>query len=282
MSQTPTTVVAMTYNLWGDLHASQREPALREFLRLRQPDLLATQELRPWSRSVIDTELDGCRRIEDDFRGWSHQSNLWWREALFEHVEHGADDVGILEADARLFWVRLRLRTTRASLILATAHLTWPGHAEERADGVGRRAPQAARVVERLGELADVDTACVFTTDINDIGPANWEFGNGGFLDSFTVLGQHSPVTHPVVPLPFSTEVGTRLSPLASPAKAIDWIFLRGPITCRSSEVTDYFFEASAPSDHKAVLATLTFPPAGAQTPTDAERSIRALSGARP
>jgi endonuclease/exonuclease/phosphatase family metal-dependent hydrolase len=266
------TVVAMTYNLWGDTHASQREPALRQFLRTRQPDLLATQELRPWSRAVVDEELNRCSRVHDSFEGWSHQSNLWWRDSLFECLDFGADDVGILDKNARLFWVRLRLLATGATLVFATAHLTYPGHADERSDGISRRTGQAARIVERLRQIASQDSACVFTTDINDIGPANWEFGNGGFLDSFTVLGQHSPVTHPVVPMPFTSQVGTRLSPLASPAKAIDWIFLRGDIACRSSEVADYFFEASAPSDHKAVLATLTFP---SPNPDDEAQSQR-------
>jgi endonuclease/exonuclease/phosphatase family metal-dependent hydrolase len=255
-----TTFICMTYNLWGDAHAAAREPALREFIRLRQPDLLATQELRPWSRQVIDEELDDCERVRDDFPGWARQSNLWWRTSLFEHLKHGADDVGILDDGARFFWVRLRDRRSGTELVFGTAHLTWPGHADEQADGRGRRAPQATRIVERLDDLTDNGAlACIFTSDVNDIGPANWALGNGGLLDSFTSLGQHSPVTHPVVPMPLTTRVGTRLSPLASPAKAIDWIFHRGPLVCRSSEVADFFHHASAPSDHKAVLATLTF-----------------------
>lgn len=256
-----TTFVCMTYNLWGDTHAAEREPALRAFLRLRQPDLLATQELRPWSRHVVDEELADHERVEDPFPGWARQSNLWWRRSVFAHSDHGAGDVGILDDAARLFWVRLRDRRGGGDLVFATAHLTWPGHAEERADGRNRRAPQAERIVAALDVLTAGGIPCIFTADVNDIGPPNWALGNGGFLDSFTSLGQHSPVTHPVVPTPFTCEVGTRLSPLASPAKAIDWLFHRGPLTCRSSEVTDYFHHASAPSDHKAVLGSYTFLP---------------------
>jgi endonuclease/exonuclease/phosphatase (EEP) superfamily protein YafD len=63
-----------------------------------------------------------------------------------------------------------------------------------------------------------------------------------------------------VVPIPHTQEVGTRLSPLASPQKAIDWLFHRGPMVCRSSEVGDYFHHGSAPSDHRPVLATYTLP----------------------
>jgi endonuclease/exonuclease/phosphatase family metal-dependent hydrolase len=268
MSMTPDgpTFIAMTYNLWGDAHADARAPALHAFMKTRQPDLVATQELRPWSREALDDALIGCRRVHDTFEGWSRQSNLWWRESRFAIVEYGADDVGILDTDARLFWVRLRERETGSPLLFATAHLTWPGHRDEQADLRNRRALQAARIVERLGSLSQDDAPCLFTCDINDIGPANWAFGNAGFLDSFSALGQHSPVTHPVVPIPYSEEVGTRLSPLASPQKAIDWLFHRGRLICRSSEVGDYFHHGSAPSDHRPVLATYTIPGSGIRT----------------
>ncbi|GIF45694.1 endonuclease/exonuclease/phosphatase family metal-dependent hydrolase [Asanoa ferruginea] len=253
------TFVAMTYNVWGDAHLEQREPAIRDLLETRPPDLLATQELRPGSRAVIDAALPGHERVHDDFPGWAVQSNLWWRTELFTHVEHGAHDVGILDEHARLFWVRLRAADA-TDLVFATAHLTWPGHRDERADRANRRTGQAEAVVAALDEIAGT-APCLFTVDINDIGEPLWVLGNGGFLDSFTALGRTSPVTHPVAPLPFATGRGTRLSPLGSPAKAIDWIFARGPVTTRASEVVEFFSAGIAPSDHKPVAATYTLPP---------------------
>ncbi|GAB3805157.1 exonuclease/endonuclease/phosphatase family protein [Micromonospora zhanjiangensis] len=254
----------------GDAHLEQREPALRDLFATRAPDLLATQELRPRTREVLDEALPGHARVHDDFPGWGGQSNLWWRTELFELVEYGRRDVGILAADAGLFWVRLRpLAGDAPPIVFSTAHLTWPGHPDERQDGRNRRTGQAQRVVAALDEIAG-DGAALFTVDINDIGPPLWELGNGGFLDSFTALGRTSPVTHPVSPMPFTTGIGTRLSPLGSPAKAIDWIFSRGPITTRASEVVEFFSAGSAPSDHKPVAATFTLPsgaaPAGAGT----------------
>ncbi|WP_345392805.1 hypothetical protein [Nonomuraea salmonea] len=141
------TFVAMTYNLWGDAHLEQREPAIRDLFATRPPDLLATQELRPRSRAVVDEMLPGHARVHDDFPGWGTQSNLWWREELFELVEYGTRDVGILAEHAELFWVRLRPRTAGAEpLVFSTAHLTWPGHPP----GAGRR-PQPARRPGRAG-----------------------------------------------------------------------------------------------------------------------------------
>ncbi|MGW4796425.1 hypothetical protein ACWEPC_28790 [Nonomuraea sp. NPDC004297] len=263
------TFVVMTYNLWGDWHLEQREPAIRDLFSTRPPDLLATQELRPRSRAVVDEALPGHARVHDDFPGWGAQSNLWWRRELFDLVEYGTRDVGILDANARLFWVRLQPRAGDARpLVFSTAHLTWPGHAQERADGRNLRTGQAERVVTALDEIAG-DAACLFTVDINDIGQPLWALGNGGFLDSFTALGRTSPVTHPVEPLPFVAERGTRLSPLGSPSKAIDWIFSRGPIATRASEVVEFFSAGNAPSDHKPVAATFTLPSAAASAKTN-------------
>lgn len=253
------TFVAMTHNLWGDHHAEDRTEALARMYRLRPPDLLATQELRHWSREVLDQVLPHHERVEDDFPGWEGESNLWWNTRAFSAVEHGTQDVGILAEHARLFWVRLTTTTQpERTLVFATAHLTWPGHPDERASGVNQRTPQAAAIVEALDELAGVGP-CLFTLDINDIGGPLWELGNGGFLDTFTALGRHSPVTHPIVPDPFADGLGTRLSPIASPAKAIDWILMRGGVAARASEVVEYFHRGIAPSDHAPVSATLTF-----------------------
>jgi len=259
----PFTFVAMTYNLWGDTYAEQRRPALAELLALRAPDLLAVQELRRWSRDVADEQLAGHDRVSDDFGGWERQSNLWWRRDLFGYVEHGATDVGIVDADARLFWVRLGTVTDpRRELVFSTAHLTWPGHPDERADGVNRRTGQAEAVIAELDRLAG-DGPCLFTVDINDIGPPLWALGNAGFTDSFTALGRQCPPTHPVQPIPHAVERGTRLSPLMSPAKAIDWLFVRGGLAVRSSEVVEFFAAGHAPSDHRPVAGTFTFTEAG-------------------
>ncbi|MGC4943205.1 hypothetical protein [Kribbella sp. DT2] len=256
MSLSTTSFVAMTYNLWADFHLDARRDAITGLFETRPPDLLAVQELRGVTRDLLDKTLTTHDRVDGE-EGWATQSNLWWRRDLFQYVEHGAEDVGILSPDARLFWVRLRPREG-VDLVFSTAHLTWPGHPDERTDHVNRRVTQARKIAEELDRLAG-EGACLFTVDINDIGPPQWELGNAGFLDSFTALGRHSPVTHPVVPTVAPGPIGTKLSPLASPPKAIDWIFSRGPLAVRTSEVVEYFLAGRAPSDHYPVAATYTF-----------------------
>ncbi|ONI77680.1 hypothetical protein BWI15_03330 [Kribbella sp. ALI-6-A] len=265
--------VAMTYNLWADFHLDDRRDALTGLFETRPPDLLAVQELRGVTRDLLDKALPDHDRVDGD-AGWETQSNLWWRRDLFTPLEHGAEDVGILSPGARLFWVRLRPADGSPDLLFSTAHLTWPGHPDERSDLENRRVRQARAIGETLDRLAG-SGACLFTVDINDIGPPQWELGNAGFLDSFTALGRHSPVTHPVVPTVAPGPIGTRLSPLASPPKAIDWIFSRGPLAVRCSEVVEFFQAGRAPSDHYPVAATYTFtrPPSQARGPAPAKEN---------
>lgn len=263
----PNTFVAQTHNLWGDAWATERGPALARLYALRAPDLLATQELRPWSRDVLDDAMPQHERVHDDFRGWGSQSNLWWRRDLFDRLEHGAEDVGIIDADARLFWVRLKFRQAPGTLVFSTAHLSWTGTAVELETGVNQRVPQAQRVVETLDRLAGDGEPVIFTVDINDIGVPVWTFGNGGYLDAFSALQRHSPPTHPVVPSGFADTVATGKSPIASPPKAIDWIFFRGPISPRLAEVVEFFDRGVAPSDHHPVAAAFSRAPTGEVVP---------------
>jgi endonuclease/exonuclease/phosphatase family metal-dependent hydrolase len=254
----PTTFVVQTHNLWGDAWAEERADALRRLYAARPPDLLATQELRPWSRDALDAAMPDHDRVHDDLPGWQRQSNLWWRRDLFTEIAHGAEDVGILDEAARLFWVRLDCADGGGTVLLSTAHLSYAGTAIEMETGVNQRVPQAQRIIRELARIAGEGEPVLFTVDINDIGVPLWTFGNGGYLDAFSALGRHCPPTHPVIPSGFADTVGTSKSPVASPPKAIDWIYFRGPVRPRLAEVVEFFHRGVAPSDHAPVAAAFS------------------------
>ncbi|GGD69257.1 endonuclease/exonuclease/phosphatase family protein [Microbacterium murale] len=256
----PLTFIAQTHNLWGDHHAAERETAMRALYELRAPDLLATQETRAWSRDLLDAAMPGHDRVNDDFPGWEKQSNLWWNRELFSEIEHGAEDVGIHDANARLFWVRLRVAGGDRTILWTTAHLSYSGNAVEVETGINQRTPQAHRVVEELGRLGEDDEPVFFASDTNAIATAIWVIGNAGYLDSFSALNRQAPPTHPVVPNPFRETVGTPKSPVASPHKTIDYIFFRGPVRPRSAEVVEFFDRGISPSDHHPVASAFTLP----------------------
>lgn len=255
-------VIAQTHNLWGDHHAAERVDAMRALYTRRAPDLLATQETRAWSRDLLDEVMPGHDRVRDDFPGWEVQGNLWWDRELFGEVAHGAEDVGIHDAHARLFWVRLRVAGGEGTILWTTAHLSYSGNAVEVETGVNQRTLQARRVVEQLDALALPDEPVFFASDTNAIATAIWEIGNAGYLDSFSALNRQAPPTHPVVPNPFRETVGTPKSPIASPHKTIDYIFFRGPVRARSAEVVEFFDRGIAPSDHYPVASTFALPTA--------------------
>lgn len=252
------TFVAQTHNLWGDHHATEREDAMRALYERRAPDLLATQETRGWSRDLLDAAMPGHRRVQDDFLGWERQSNLWWNSELFEEVEHGAEDVGIHDEHARLFWVRLRVQGADRTILWTTAHLSYSGNAVEVETGVNQRTPQARRVVEELARLGQPDEPVFFASDTNAIATAIWVIGNAGYIDSFSALNRQAPPTHPVVPNPFRDTIGTPKSPIGSPHKTIDYIFFRGSVRPRSAEVVEFFDRGISPSDHYPVASTFT------------------------
>lgn len=255
---TALTFTAMTYNLWGAWRVEDRMPALTQLLRLREPDLLATQELHPVSRDTVDTALPDHDRVRDDFPGWATRSNLWWRRAEFSYAGHGAEDVGIWSEHARLFWVRLR-RPDAPDLVFATAHLTWPGHPREIADDRSPRVDQSRAIVAALAHLApDPDTAVLFCSDVNDYARPLWTFQDAGYVEPFGWLGTVSPVTHPVYPLALAQP--PRQPGVQTTQKAIDWQYFRGPLRPRTAEVVEYFADGVAPSDHKPVLCAYGFP----------------------
>lgn len=255
----PVSFTAMTYNLWGDHFVDERVDALRALFEIRPPDILGTQELTPRLRTLLDATLPDHDRVHDDFPGWSTKSNIWWRRDLFELIEHGHQDIGLLTKHGALFWARLRPRGTPApeELLFSTSHLTFQRHPAELADLQNRRVPQARAAIAELERLSP-DRPVIFTADINDVAPAQLEFGLAGYRDCFTALGRHTPATHPVPAAASLEGIWSPESPIAGVAKGIDVIFARGALAARTAEVVEFFHRGKVASDHMPVVATYT------------------------
>ena len=86
----PVRLSLVTYNLWNTRRWPERAPALEQFVRLFDPDVLCLQELRPETLSLLDAALPGHRRVHDDsLPGWTCEGNVYWRGELLQEVEHG-------------------------------------------------------------------------------------------------------------------------------------------------------------------------------------------------
>jgi endonuclease/exonuclease/phosphatase (EEP) superfamily protein YafD len=235
----PVRFVVITYNLWAEARWPERENALRAFLRKLAPDILCVQELRPSTRTVLDEELPGHKRVDDPFAGWIQEGNIYWSTKMFECLEYGAEDIGILEPLRRLFWVRLRLKGDERTLFVSTAHYTYQGNKREADEGFSPRLTQARRTLEVLNALVKPEEPLLFMGDLNDAVNAIRILRQGGLADSFTARGTLPRPTHPAIP----TASGT--------PHVLDWQFHRGPIQPMVSEVVDFYAGDLAPSDHK-------------------------------
>jgi endonuclease/exonuclease/phosphatase (EEP) superfamily protein YafD len=231
-----------TYNVWADSRAEERAKPLSEFLRIHTPDILCLQELRGWSRDLIAEALPTHDCVTDDFEGWTVEGNVFWNRDLFDMVDCGAEDIGMIEPLRRLFWARLRSGDRTA--VVSTAHYTWIGNKVEADGGPSPRFEQARRTVEALDGIAGNAEATLFMGDLNDFAHPIRILREGGLMDSFKALGRFTQPTHPAMP----TASGT--------PQSIDYIMSRGAIRPMTTEVVDFYIGDIAPSDHKPVLAT--------------------------
>ena len=246
--------VVCTYNIWSNNRWPARKAALQSFIELHRPDVLSLQELHPATRQVLDEILSATHvRIDDVFEGWVRESNIFWNSELFEMVEYGAEEIGQLEPHRRLFWVRLRFLQpgpqTQQTLVVATAHYSWPGNAQEVATGINQRLEQARRTIEVVNRIVAPTEPLLFMGDLNDSLHPIDILRQGGLNDCFAELNQPQPLTYPTLP------TATEWRPFA-----IDWIFKRGPLRVMCASVVDFFKDDLAPSDHKPVMATYGWP----------------------
>lgn len=239
---TPIRFVVATYNLWGSNRWPEREEALRGFLRETYPDILCVQEFRPALAEVIDAELEEHQRVDDPFEGWLREGNIYWSTRLFDFVEYGAEDIGILEPLRRLFWVRLRFRGTDRTLLVATAHYTWTGHKREVAEHINPRVKQAQQTVAAFERIVGEDEPLLFMGDLNEANNAINTLRQAGLTDCWRGKGTYPVPTHPAFP----TATGT--------PQVLDWQLYRGPLRPMVCEVVDYAKGYISPSDHKPLL----------------------------
>jgi len=251
----PLRISLITYNIWSDHRWDFRKDALQQFLEIFAPDILCLQELQADSRELIDETLLSHRRVEDDFQGWTTESNVYWRESLFSEIEHGAEDVGIKEAGLRrLYWVRLKVADSDRSILVGTAHLTHQRHPEECKTGQSPRVAETRRIVEELKRLNRKREALFFMGDMNDpVHPPNM-LASAGYTSCFAALGIAAAPTFKVYPT-------AGVAPGALPiTQCVDWLVANDEARAVSASTPHFFHDDAAPSDHWPVQAVYELP----------------------
>jgi endonuclease/exonuclease/phosphatase family metal-dependent hydrolase len=196
----PSRLSFITCNLWLTERWPARAPALERFLALFTPDVLCVQELQPSTREFLDRILNEHNRIHDPFPGWKNESNIYWSKAIFEKIEHGAEEVGQVEPERRMFWARLQLKSLKKPIFVATAHLTSRRHADEMETGLSPRVQQLKCIAEALTRLISEDEPGFFMGDMNDAWHPQHILQRAGFVSCFAALGMQSPPTFKCYP----------------------------------------------------------------------------------
>jgi endonuclease/exonuclease/phosphatase family metal-dependent hydrolase len=246
----PLRISIVTYNIWSDIRWDFRKETLRKFLEVFDPDVLCLQELHPVSRELIDSALAGHRRVDDDFSGWTGQSNIYWRDEMFSEIEHGAEDVGIVyQADRRLFWVRLHVKALDRSILVSTAHLTHQRHPDECATGHSPRVAETRRIVEALKRLNGAAEPLFCMGDFNDPVHPPRLLHEAGYPSCFASLGVQPAPTFKCYPTA-DIEPGA-----AAMSQCVDWIVANAEARAVSASVPHFYFHDAAPADHWPVHA---------------------------
>lgn len=248
----PVRMSVLTCNLWHK-HSQpqqwtpQRRAALTAMLQTVKPDVACFQECTSETLKTIDSILPTHSRVMDRGEpGWETEGTIYWNKSLLSLECSGAEDVGIVEKDRRLFWARLSTVASSTPLFVSTAHLTYGGRQEELETGTSPRIGQARRIAHRLGDLIQPGEPSCFVGDLNDCWNAVKEIEKAQLKDCFSALRVAQPPTWPVVK--------------PGPPQTLDWILVNDAVRVMACQVLVGQPGAEPPSDHHPVLAVLEIP----------------------
>lgn len=245
----PLRISIVTYNIWLTQRWDVRAPALRGFLQTFDPDILCLQELQQTTRDFIDATLPGHRRVDDAHQGWMTESNIYWRDALFERVEHGDENAAIPDGNRRLFWVRLKARALDRTLVVATAHLTSQRNKVECETGQSPRVGQIRRIIDGLKKINRANEPLFFMGDMNDPVHPPRLLQEAGYKSCFASLGVQAPPTYHCYPTA-DVQPGERVV-----NQCIDWLVANEHARAVAASVPHFYVQDAAPSDHWPVQA---------------------------
>lgn len=217
----------MTLNLWRKhgLPANwpQRRQSISECLLTYTPDIFCVQELHYLTHELIQKCLPNHRFVDDEHLSWHCEGNIYWHSDLFNLIEYGKIDIGMVEEWRRLFWVHLRVKEdspVKSDLLIATAHYTWEGKWQECTADANLRKEQARRTVTALEDLHrkinDPRLVVLFMGDLNENFHPRHILREGGLIDCFAELRLPPPATHPQRPSSLEEDI--------LPDNTLDWI----------------------------------------------------------
>ena len=188
----------MTLNLWNTEKLDQRVDSIKRLFSIYKPDFICIQEIRKETQSLLDQILFNYSRVNDDFIGWSEESNIYYKKELFSEVEHGRIDLNMPEINRGLFYLRVKIKEINKTLFISTAHLTHQGNADERNTSYSYRQMEANKIADNLLKLVQNFEGAIVCGDFNDpFHPTEIISEKTDFTEVFRTLNLEAPLTFP-------------------------------------------------------------------------------------
>jgi len=256
----PTRISLTTYNLWNTEHLEERTPALEDFFRRFDSDIICVQEFRPELAALLDKNLpDHDRVAEQKYEpGWMCEGNIYYNNKMFDMVEFGAEEIGMKDKGyaRRLWWAKLQLKATSQVIMVATVHFTWEGHADECATGTSPRVEYTHRVIEFFRKHHHTVDALIFCGDYNDRYHPRRILQKAEYIDTFSQLSLPMHRTWPTPSWNWCED------PLLASDFTCDFIFTCNRVKTLASQVLEHSYKGINPSDHFPLQAVLQLKPA--------------------
>lgn len=256
----PDDLTVMTFNLryasyQGANAWPQRRPVTKSLIEQTRPDMIGTQEGVYQQIKDIAADLP-----EYDWIGTGRDSGsrgefmaVFFRRDRFEPLEYDhywlSDTPNVVASSTwgnsnrrMVTWVKFRDRPTKRDFYFINTHFD---HQIQEA-----REKSAALVLDRVARLK-TRLPVILVGDFNAVAGRNKAYdtlvNDAEFKDSWLVAKERGPEINT-----FHNYGGPRPG-----SDRIDWILLRGPVDCLSTEVVAFQLAGQYPSDHFPVLARL-------------------------
>ena len=160
----------------------------------------------------------------------------------------GAEEVGHLESERRMFWVRLRLKPSATTYSSRRHMLTAARNRDEAETGLSQGCDNSNESSTNYAAVRQAEPA-FFLGDMNDAYHPQRILKQAGFVSCFAALGMQSPPTFQCYPT-------ANVQPdEPTVTEAIDLIVANRYARAIAASVPQCYCEDTAPSDHWPVQA---------------------------
>lgn len=232
-----------TLNLWSNHYLKDRKISIENFIASTYPDILAVQELCSESLDYI-LASSNYNHLTGEEKTFSEEGNIFFNPLLFDILESGLIDIGHIEEDRALIWIKFISKINQKNFYVFNVHLTSCANEYEKSKAINIRIHQATKINQAIRDLvSDPTEPVILLGDFNEDEHPLWKFKEENLFSVHEVLFRSPKATSPTMQLPGKI-----------PA-VDDWIFFRGSLRPKAIDLVECSYTKMPISDHKPLLA---------------------------